>query len=175
MTYSIADGRSRVRHSRRHKARVVSLYLVVDTVGMRIVLPIARGRWHKAVLNVVTPCLVSVPERIASVCKGCGKGICRRIQPQTVKDIEEGKIHINIVEEAGRPVEKMLQMMLWVFNSSTFRNRHTPIAEFSRSAIGASYCLAGPSALNLIQECSTRESNTMCLYGCRCHTKYNEI
>ena len=42
MTYAIRNFRGSVGHSWRHKAGIVSLDLIIDVIGMRIVLPVTR-------------------------------------------------------------------------------------------------------------------------------------
>ena len=90
MAYAVGNLRCRVGHCGSHNSCVVGLDLVVDVVGVRIVVPVARHRGHNSSQNVVASSLVGVPKVIACVGVCDGNRIDGHVNSPFVECLDKG-------------------------------------------------------------------------------------
>ena len=101
--------------------------------------------------DIVTRGHVGMPERITGISERIGKGVYRRIQTHSVKDIDKSQVHIDVVIKAGRMVIVVLDAVLFPSNRDVAINGGG-VLELGRSAVGAADDLTRPSTLYLVHK-----------------------
>ena len=153
--HPIRDFRGGIGHSRRHYSRIVSLYLIVNIIGVGIVAPMARHRRTYATQNIVTCSLIGVPQIVACMSKSRGKRVGGRVEPQTVEHPHKGKIHINIVVERGHTLHIFSNVVgLAPRNLAAIGNHARTVLKLCGAAVGATEHLSRPCAFYLVHESS---------------------
>ena len=126
---------------------------------MRIVKPMAGLGRHYPLKDVVACRLVCMPQRVTGRGKSHGKGIGRRIQPQSVEHLNKSKVHVYIVVQAGKVVVPPGNAVVVPLDGNIILNHGTVVLKLRWSAKTAADSLSGPSAFNLVHQDLFGKSN----------------
>lgn len=163
---AVAYLRGGVGHGGRHETREVGLDLEVDVVGVGIVTPVARCRGHHAVEYVVACRLVGVPQRVTGVGKGRGHRVGGGVDAQAVDHRNEGQVHVYVVVDPGGIEHRRAHVVGIAPRDFHFVADETlRMAELGRAAVGYAYRLAGPAALDLVEQFGSRHGDGARLRG----------
>ena len=152
VSHAVAELRGRVGHARGHEPRKIGFDLEVEVVGMGVVDPVPRFGRADAVEDVVACGLVGVPQYVAGIGEGCGERIHRGVDAQAVENFDERQIHVYVVVESRGVFIPPFDVVFRPRDRGVFLDHRAVEFEFRRAAVGASDSLAGPAALDFVEQ-----------------------
>ena len=140
-----------------HQSDEVGLNLEVEVVGVGVVDPVARGRRHDAVADVVASRLVGVCQMVLGKGEAARQRLGRAVEPLLLEGLDEGQVVVDVVEKSRLLVPPVLDVVLRPGDGLVVLNGRTGELEFGRGAEDDADGLAGPAAANLVVELLLRE------------------
>ena len=110
-----------------------------------------------------------MPERIAGVGEGMCHRVSRGVDAKTVENLDKRQIHVYIIVEIGiigHGFGDIVRIAPWDLHF--IADLDSLIFEFGGSAVGHTYCLTGPAALDFIQQFSLCHRDCPRHLGCGC-------
>ena len=169
IAHHVADGVAVVcgclGHTGSHQTGIVGLNLEVDVVGMRIVLPVARGGRLHTLQDIVAGTLVGVPQGVFGIGEGVGKLADGSVQPFLLKYLYEGEVHVDVVIQTGERVVVVFHPGVVPYYLGLVGDYLSVVLELSRTTKGAAYGLSCPATLDFVLQGGTGHGYGLCR-GC---------
>ena len=137
VTYLIANFSRLIGHPRRHNSGKISLNLEIDTMGMRVVLPMPALRSFHSLQQVIARYLIGMPQGIFRSLKGNGKRIHRSIQTASFKDFDKCQIYIDIIIKSRKAIVPFFHHVFIPRNGNIILNNSSQEFEFGGTTITA--------------------------------------